>query len=459
MTEIQETRIRRLNDRAPAGGTYVLYWMQQSQRAEFNHALEYAVRRANDLKQPLLVGFGLMDGYPEANLRHYCFMLEGLHETQQALGRRGIRMVVRRGNPDAVALQLARGASVVVCDRGYLRHQKAWRGRVADAFGGEVVQVESDVVVPVEVASDRAEHAARTLRPKIGRHLDAYLEDLRTTPLSRDSLGLHEAGLDLEDLDSALSGLTLDRSVPPSRLFRGGTTEAKAKLRRFLRRELDGYADRRGSPEVLGVSQMSMYLHFGQVSPVYLALQVREATAPEVDRTSYLEELVVRRELACNFVNFTEDYDQYTCLPAWARATLEKHRDDARRRRFTRAQLDAAATDDPYWNAAMREMKHTGYLHNRMRMYWGKKILEWCRTPEEGFRIALELNNRYFLDGRDPASYANVAWLFGLHDRPWPERAVYGTVRSMTAGGLERKADMPAYLERVDALVGGGQEP
>ncbi|MGZ6273865.1 MAG: deoxyribodipyrimidine photo-lyase [Candidatus Limnocylindrales bacterium] len=173
-TLIQETRIRRLNDRGPTKGEYVLYWMQQSQRAELNHALEYAVQRANDLNQPLLVGFGLMDDYPEANLRHYHFMLQGLQETQQALHRRGLRMAVRRGSPDAVALRLARGASLVVCDRGYLRHQKSWRRRVADSFDGEVVQVESDIVVPVEVASDKAEHAARTLRPRIHRHLDDY---------------------------------------------------------------------------------------------------------------------------------------------------------------------------------------------------------------------------------------------------------------------------------------------
>ncbi len=458
-TRIQETRIRRLNDRGPAQGEYVLYWMQQSQRAEFNHALEYAVQRANDQKQPLLAGFGLMDDYPEANLRHYHFLLQGLQETQQALHRRGIRLVVGRGSPDAVALRLARGASLIVCDRGYLRHQKLWRCRVADSFDGEVVQVESDSVVPVEVASDKAESAARTLRPRIHRHLDDYLVELSPTPIARDSLGLAAEGPDLDDLDAVLSQLELDRSVPPVNRFRGGTSAAKARLRDFLRRHLEGYAAHRNQPELDGVSHMSPYLHFGQISPVYVALQVREAAGRPEDRANYLEELVIRRELALNFVHFTEDYDRYTALPAWARTTLEEHRQDERSRRYTRAQLDAAETHDPYWNAAMREMKHTGYMHNHMRMYWGKKILEWSPTPESAYRVALELNNRYFLDGRDPASYANIAWIFGLHDRPWPERPVYGTVRSMTSGGLERKTDMAAYVERVDELVRKAQEP
>jgi deoxyribodipyrimidine photo-lyase len=452
-TRIQETRIHRLNDRGPARGEYVLYWMQQSQRAELNHALEYAVQRANELKQPLLVGFGLMDDYPEANLRHYHFMLQGLQHTQHALHRRGLRMTIHRGSPDAVALRLARRASLVVCDRGYLRHQKSWRRCVAESFEGEVVQVESDSIVPVEVVSGKAEHAARTLRPRIQRHLDDYLIDLRPTPVARDSIGLAPAGLDLGDLDPVLSRLKLDRSVPPVSLFPGGTPEAKSRLRHFLRRPFEGYAEHRSQPETDSVSHMSKYLHFGQISPVYVALQVRGAASQDEDRAAYLEELVVRRELALNFVHYTEDYDQYTCLPEWARATLDAHRGDPRPQLYTRAQLDAAATLDPYWNAAMREMKHTGYMHNHMRMYWGKKILEWSRTPEAAYRVALDLNNRYFLDGRDPASYANIAWVFGLHDRPWPGRAVYGNVRSMSAGGLERKADMAAYVDRVDELV------
>jgi deoxyribodipyrimidine photo-lyase len=152
-------------------------------------------------------------------------------------------------------------------------------------------------------------------------------------------------------------------------------------------------------------------------------------------------------------VNFTADYDSFKSLPRWARATLEKHAGDERPHRYTRRELEDGETHDQYWNAAMREMRHTGYMHNYMRMYWGKKILEWTSTPRYAFRTALELNNKYFLDGRDPNSFANVAWIFGLHDRPWTEREIFGTVRTMTAGGLERKCDPEAYVTKVDDLV------
>lgn len=454
-TLVDPTRIRSLNDEPLRRGRYVLYWMQQSQRAEYNHALEYAVKQANAAKLPILVVFGLLDDYPEANLRHYRFMLEGLAETRARLRKRGILLVIRHGRPDEVALRLSGDAALVVCDRGYLRHQRQWRRRVAKAAGRAVHEVESDVVVPIEVASDKAEYAARTLRPKLERQLDRYLVDFEPTALDEDSLGLRVEGLELDDLDSALSTLTIDRSVPPvSFRFRGGTLEAKRRYGAFLQNALPGYAENRSRPERDHVSHMSMYLHFGQISPLYLALRAEEANrSSREDRDAFLEELIVRRELAHNFAAFTPHYDQYRALPGWARETLERHRRDRRAYRYSAAELERAETHDPYWNAAMREMRYTGYLHNAMRMYWGKKILEWSGTPQHAYRTALRLNNKYFLDGRDPNSFANIGWLFGLHDRPWARRAIFGTVRYMAASGLERKLDVDAYLDRVNHLI------
>lgn len=432
--------------------------MQQSQRARCNHALEYAAQRANAAGVPLVVGFGVMDDYPEANVRHYRFMLEGLAETQRQLARRGVQMIVRHGHPADIALQLGAEATVIVCDRGHLRHQRQWRKHVARKAACRVVEIESDVVVPVEVASNKAEHAARTLRPKLHRHLPDYLVDLRPTPVRRDSLELRPGGIDLatpEAVETLLECLAIDRSVPPTPWFRGGPGEARRRLRRFLENELAYDPATRDQPDGGGVSQMSPYLHFGQISPIEIALAVQRANLPPTARDAYLEQLIVRRELAHNFVWFTRDYEKFTALPGWARRTLEAHADDPREHRYTRRQLETAKTHDPYWNAAMREMRLTGYMHNRMRMYWGKKILEWTASPRHAHRTALTLNNRYFLDGRDPNSYANVGWIFGLHDRPWTSRPIFGNVRWMSAGGLERKFDVAAYVESVNRLEAG----
>jgi deoxyribodipyrimidine photo-lyase len=261
--------------------------------------------------------------------------------------------------------------------------------------------------------------------------------------------------MDLKDMDAVLRSLDIDPKVPPvSALFKGGCQEAKKRIRRFIRNHLTHYHAHSNQPQTDDISHMSPYLHFGQISPVYLALQIRRARqGSPIDREAYLEELIVRRELALNFVYYTSDYDRYSCLPEWARKTLARHAKDQRAVIYGREELEAAKTHDTYWNAAMREMKHTGFMHNYMRMYWGKKILEWSSTPEEAFDTALGINNKYFLDGRDPNSYAGVAWVFGKHDRAWSERPVFGKVRYMAASGLERKCDMRAYLLKVDNRV------
>jgi len=456
---VQDERIRRLNDLDIQNGAYVLYWMQHAQRAEYNHALEFAIQQANDLSLPLLVVFGLTEAYPEANLRHYTFMLEGLQETQRALAARGIKLVVRCDTPDAAALQLGADAALIICDRDYLRPAKQWCDNVAENAGCRVLQVETDVVVPVETVSQKAEYAARTIRPKIHRHLERFLVELRTTPLSQHSLDLAIAGVDLTDIAAVLDDLALDRSVPPvSHLFQGGTSAARTTLRQFLDEEFAQYVEHRNQPETDSVSHMSKYVHFGQISPLYVALQIRAASS--VDREpidAYIEELIVRRELAINFVHFTADYDKYSCLPDWAQKTLSAHRDDERPYRYTRQQMEDAETHDVYWNAAMREMRYTGHMHNYMRMYWGKKILEWCNTPEYAYQTALALNNKYFIDGRDANSYAGVGWVFGLHDRAWQERAIFGKVRYMSARGLERKSQIKQYVQKVTDRVRQGQ--
>ena len=222
---------------------------------------------------------------------------------------------------------------------------------------------------------------------------------------------------------------------------------------RFFRWHLPGYADARNDPADPQCSTLSPYLHFGQISPVEVARKAQRATgASDSDKAAFLEELIVRRELAVNFVHYHAHYDRFQCLPDWAQKTLADHAGDERPVRYSRADLERAGTEDEYWNAAMTEMLKTGYMHNYMRMYWGKKILEWSDTPETAFSTALYLNNKYFLDGRDPNSYANVAWIFGLHDRPWQERPIYGKVRYMNASGLERKFDIQEYCRWVRSL-------
>ena len=461
-------RLQVLRDTAgPAAGP-VVYWLQQAQRATDNAALEHALALAARWDRPACVVFGLDPGYPGATERSIVFMLEGLREVRDALRERGVGFACRLGAPDEVALGAAAGAAALVCDRGYLRHQRLWRQRVAREASVGVVEVEGEAIVPVALASDKAEYAARTLRPKLWRNVERcsalpprVMVRRRWDPASAPPGTGEDTSARLDEPLALARRLELDRRAGSvGTWFQGGERAAAAALTRFVDQRLEHYQRDRNQPQRDAVSYLGMHLHFGQVSPLRVLREVRRgaegAGAPPEAVESFLEELVVRRELALNHAWFVPAYDRYEALPNWARSTLAKHAGDRREHVYDAAALEDGATHDPYWNAAMREMRETGYMHNYMRMYWGKRILAWGADPEAAFDLTRALNDRYFVDGRDPNSYAGIAWVYGRHDRPWPERPVFGTVRSMVAAGLKRKADPDAYVAKVEQRVRAG---
>ena len=447
---IRKERIKLLNSKKVRGGNYVLYWMQASQRTEYNHALEYSILKANELKKPVVVFFGLTDDFPEANERHYFFMLEGLKEVQSSLVKRGVKMVIRQESPQRGVLELSKNACLVIVDRGYLKIQRGWRSFVAKNIDCSLAQVESDVVIPVEEASPKEEYSAFTFRLKIKRKLDQYLLPLKKHKPVIDSLSMKFDSIDLNNISKVISNLNIDRSVKKVDSFHGSTTEAKKHLENFIKNKLSHFQDLRNDPTLDYLSNMSPYLHFGQISPLYIALRVLKTKSP--GKESFLEELLVRRELSMNFVFYNDSYDSFNGLPEWARKSLREHNRDKREYHYTLKELENANTRDPYWNAAQEEMKITGKMHGYMRMYWGKKILEWTKTPEKAFKTALYLNNRYELDGRDPNGFTGVAWCFGKHDRPWRERDIFGKIRYMNASGLKRKFDADGYVKKIEKL-------
>lgn len=447
---IHPARIQPQNAAPPRRGRYVLYWMQQAQRAEFNDALEQAIDQANTLALPVLVAFALAP-YPDANCRHYRFMLEGLRETRNRLAARGIGFCVRSGTPEKVIPALARQAAFLVGDVGYLPIQRAWRTAVAQRITCPFILVETDAIVPLAEVSDHAEYAARTLRPKIHKKLPLFLKRPRARQIAIPSLQLARKSLSLDNPDALCHTLGADDSLPPVEHPPGGAAAANRLMQHFLAHRLADYATEAGDPVLDATSRISPYLHFGQISALDIALRVGKTDAPRIATDAFLEQLIVRRELALNACWFNPDRDRYDALPEWARATLARHSDDPREFLYTRDQWEAAATHDPAWNAAQSEVIRSGRMHNYMRMYWGKKIIEWSPTPRDAFETALYLNNKYELDGRDPNGIVGVAWCFGLHDRPWTERPVFGTLRYMNANGLRRKFDIQAYIDRWHA--------
>lgn len=449
---IQPERIERLNNRTNKDRRYVLYWMQAAQRVEDNHALEHAITLANHRQKPLLAVFSLTDDFPEANLRHYAFMLEGLRDVKTAMTRRRIPFVAVKGDPAANIIRLSRQADAVVVDEGYLRNQRKWRRAVAEGIDCPLDEVTTNLIVPVETASDKENFSAGTLRPRIQRQLGTFLTSLKPEILRKTTLDIIIPNrIDLDD-PKLLNTLKLDTTVPVSPFYVGGAAEAQKRLNLFLEKKLDRYALDRNDLLLDCQSNLSPYLHFGQISPLTIALAAQSTDSPVKD--SFLEELIIRRELSHNFVYYNPGYDDFEkALPPWALRTLNFHAKDKRPYLYTLEQLETARTHDPAWNAAQREMMLTGKMHNYLRMYWGKKILEWTKTPQQGFDWALTLNNTYELDGRDPNGFAGVAWCFGKHDRAWGERPVFGKIRYMNAPGLKRKFDVAAYIRHIESLA------
>ncbi|CAM3433820.1 deoxyribodipyrimidine photo-lyase [Deinococcus saxicola] len=439
---IHDSRIQPLRPGTPGQGRFVLLWVQASVRTRDNHALEYALRRANELGLPVVAVFGLTPDYPEANARHFQYLLEGLRDLRANLVARGIPLSIRLGKPPEMALEAAReGAALVVTDVGYLNIQRAWRDWLKAQLEVPFVQVESEAVIPIYTVSGKLEYAARTIRPKVQRLWHDYLVPLEEHELVAQTDDW-EAGLEVGDPAALVKTLPVDQSVVPG-TETGGEDAALERVEEFISIDLARYDGRRNDPNVEGSSRLSAYLHYGHLSPLTAALVAREHGGPGAD--TFIEELIVRRELSFNLCTFNPQYDQYDGLPGWARKTLEEHAGDRREYLYTREQFDGAQTHDPYWNAAQNQMVRTGRMHNYMRMYWGKKILEWTPDPRTAYAEMVWLNNRYEQDGRDPNSYAGLGWVLGLHDRPWTRRPIFGMVRYMNAGGLKRKFDADAY--------------
>jgi deoxyribodipyrimidine photo-lyase len=431
---------------------FVLYWMQAGQRTTYNHALHYAITLANEHNLPMLVYFQLIPDFPEGNIRHYQFMLEGIREVEASLAAMGIKCVISIDSHrlNRQLIELSQSAFAVVTDVGYLRFQKEWRKIVYEQIDCSFVEVETELIVPVGVASQKEEYAARTFRPRIHKHLDEYLQPFPPVHIKKTGLDIDFPTCDISNFETIFRQLQLDNSVPVSPLFRGGTSEAKSRLNYFIDNKINVYFEESNNPTKNVISHLSPYLHFGQISPLEIALEILYKKPAFSE--AFLEQLIVRRELSANFVHYNPHYDSLRSLPEWCLKTLFEHASDKREFLYTLEEFEQAKTHDECWNAAQMEMIKTGKMHNYMRMYWGKKVIEWTKTFKEAYRILIYLNNKYELDGRDANGYAGIAWCFGKHDQAWKERSIFGKIRYMNEKGLRRKFDMDAYIENVQRL-------
>ena len=439
-------------------GKCVVYWMQRAQRGIDNHAVNLAVAVANELGLPLAVYFAAISNFPRANLRHYAFLQQGLPDIEYDLAERNITFIMRRA-PHESHERLFHDvqAAIVIGDENHMREPERWRRRLAQTLGIPFWTVDADVVIPSKLI-EKAQYGAYTIRPRLYRLLPDYLvpyENPRAQyawkrPANFRADSVHE--------DITAGWPDLDRSVQPVDAWHGGTQAALKRLKHFTSNLLANYDTNRNKPEMDGTSAMSPYLHYGHLGPQTIALAVQAAAVvnPKLvsAKDSYFNELIAWRELAVNFVKYCPDtYDTAESAENWAKLSIAEHARDEREHLYPLDQLERAETYDDLWNASQIQMVETGWMHNVMRMYWAKKILEWTPDIATAVRYAIYLNDKYQMDGRDPNGYAGIAWsMLGKFDRPWFDRPIFGKIRYMSGASTGRKFDSKLYMRQMQAL-------
>jgi deoxyribodipyrimidine photo-lyase len=440
-------------------GRCVVYWMQRSQRGRDNHALDLAVRVANALSLPLVVYFAGIANFPGANLRPYAFLNRGLVDVEEDLAQRNIAFVLRNAPHESHQQFFADvNAAFVIGDENPMREPERWRRELAAKIKVPFWTVDADVVVPSKLI-EKAQYGAYTIRPRLYRMLPEFVvpfENPKAEKTWKRPKGLHT---DDPREDMTRGWTTLDRTVQPVAAWVGGHHAAIKRLQHFSGKLLATYDHDRNRPEVDGTSALSPYLHFGHIGPVTIALAINAAVEKDKSlaaaRDGYFNELIAWRELAVNFVKYTPNYDTADCAENWAKLTIAEHARDERERLYSLPQLEAAETCDDLWNAAQTQMTEFGWMHNYLRMYWAKKILEWTPNVKTAVEWAVYLNDKYFLDGRDPNGYAGIAWsMLGKFDRAWGERPIFGKLRYMSGASTGRKFDSKLYIQQMRTLKG-----
>lgn len=437
------SRSRTLNSAQVNSGP-VLYWMDRERRVQDNWALLRAQEIALQNKQPLAVVYALPANFIESTRRHYDFMLRGLEEVEADLAKKNIAFHLLAGDPAKTLPKFLKehGITQLITDYSPLKLPRSWREELTQSCqkqGIHFEEVDARNIVPVWEASDKLEYAAYTIRPKIHKNLKDYLTEI---PALKKHAHDWPSKAPKTDWERVHKTIKVNEKSAAITWLKPGEKAAHAVLKDFLENKLSDYAELRNDPNQDVLSNLSPYLHYGMISAQRIALQA-------IGHESFFEELVVRRELSDNFCHYNPNYDNFNGFHEWAQKTLNEHRDDPREYLYSLAEFEAAKTHDPLWNAAQNQMLQTGKMHGYMRMYWAKKILEWSASPEEALHIAITLNDRYELDGRDPNGYVGCAWsIGGVHDRAWTERPVFGKIRYMNYNGCKRKFDIHSYINK-----------
>ncbi len=426
----------------------IVYWMSRDQRVHDNYTLLFAQNLAFQKNKSLAVIFNITPTFLNAEIRQYGFMIDGLKQTELELHKYNISFSLLAGDSVENILRFVKQihAYLLVSDFDPLRVKRKWKESIAKKISIPFYEVDTHNIIPCRKASQKQEYGAYTFRAKIHDCLPEYLCEIPKLKQMKKSYLVDSSNNDWEKITGILN---IKNDVKEVGWAAPGESASLLNLKYFLENKFDRYSLERNDPSKDSQSNLSPYLHFGQISAQRIALEVKKFGGNPESEKSFLEELIVRKELSDNFCFYNPVYDSFSAFPHWAKETLLKHKDDKREFKYSKDQFENAWTHDDLWNAAQIELVKTGKMHGYMRMYWAKKILEWSRNPQYALKISLYLNDKSELDGRDPNGYAGCAWAIGgMHDRPWPEREIFGKIRYMNRKGAEKKFDVQAYIRK-----------
>lgn len=459
---MNKKRIRKLNNSKLKKGK-VLYWMSRDQRVDDNWALIYS----QELSTEVIVVFNLVNTFLDASKRHYDFMIKGLKKIEKRLKNLNIQFVLLIGDPKKnIPLFIKENdIKALITDFSPLKIKREWNKEILKKINIPFFEVDAHNIIPCWVTSQKQEYGAYTIRPKIHKLLPEFLDEFPLIKKQKKNNKNSFENNNSNEIDSNINN-NIDSEIDNNggnKIFNklrkiffdkestiswinSGEDEAKKMLKYFIKHKLHYYDQERNNPNNNHQSNLSPYIHFGQISAQRIAIEVKKEN--EILAQTFLEQLIVRRELSENYCYYNKNYDNYEGIHEWAKKSLEEHKNDLREYVYSLKEFENAKTHDRLWNAAQLEMVKKGKMHGYLRMYWAKKILEWSQTPKEAYKIAIYLNDKYSLDGRDPNGYVGIAWsIGGTHDRPWFERKVFGKIRFMALSGMMKKFNVKEYIE------------
>lgn len=484
MKNINSYRVFKQNNNDPMKeGDFVLYWMQSTRRFHYNYALEYAVSWANKLGKPLMIFEVFSCHYRWATDRSHTFMMQGMKEHLDFAEEHDLNYISfcekEPGQIDEMFMEICDRASIVVSDEFPIFIINKSNEKYSRKVEIPYITVDSNGIIPLGV-SDKDPYSAYFFRKMMQKYfVEAYTHPPKENPfdelehteeiqdLSKITDKYPDGKEALHDIPSFISGLDIDHSVKPI-IWEGTRKAGLGMLGQFISNGLQEYGEKRNDPDEKKTSQLSPWLHFGKVSVFEIVRAVFEHQPEDwsLDKITYnngsrggffngdsniskfLDELITWREVGFHFAHHRSDYDQFDSLPDWARDTLNEHRNDSRKWNYSYDELAEAKTHDELWNAAQRQLREEGIIHNYLRMLWGKKVIEWTPDPETALKYLIDLNNTYAIDGRDPNSYSGIFWCFGRFDRAWQERPIFGKIRYMTSDSTRKKVKIDQYLDR-----------